>query len=162
MTQDLTAQQPPTHQQPAYIGYVRATTEPGIDAQHAAIVAHAESQGWALLTVYVERGGIGRPRLRAALAYLKRAGAEGLIVTDLTRLTRTAKGEHFYREQARTEDWQLVTLTEPAPDPLDTIAELTSIRGRAIHDGTWTSPDEQDAYIDGIDKTIAALKAKTS
>ena len=82
------------------VGYLRVSTDKqeasglGLEAQHAAILEYAKRNGHNLVSVHTDGGVSGtsqlaeRPALIQALASVRTAAAEGLVVMKLDRLSR--------------------------------------------------------------------------
>lgn len=101
------------------IGYLRVSTEEqarsglGLDAQREAIKAAAKARGWKV-TWAVDDGYSGstlkRPALAAALEALRAGDAEGLVVSKLDRLSRSAQDFANTMAAAKKQGWALVAL----------------------------------------------------
>jgi len=101
------------------IGYLRVSTEEqarsglGMDAQREAIALAATARGWQV-TWAVDDGYSGstlkRPALTAALEALRTGTAEGLVVSKLDRLSRSAQDFANTMAAAKKQGWALVAL----------------------------------------------------
>jgi len=101
------------------IGYLRVSTEEqarsglGMDAQREAIQVAANARGWHV-TWAVDDGYSGstlkRPALVTALEALRAGEAEGLVVSKLDRLSRSAQDFANTMAAAKKQGWALVAL----------------------------------------------------
>lgn len=101
------------------VGYLRVSTEEqarsglGMDAQREAIEAAAKARGWHV-TWAVDDGYSGstlkRPALATALAVLAAGEADGLVVSKLDRLSRSAQDFANTMADAKKQGWALVAL----------------------------------------------------
>lgn len=102
------------------IGYIRVSTGEqadsgaGLQAQRERIEVECARRGWELVRVFEDAGLSGkstdRPGFEAALEYLQDCAAEGIVVSNLDRLTRSLKDFAELMEKARAGQWNLVAL----------------------------------------------------
>jgi len=98
------------------IGRLRRTEDAAlsITAQRAAISAEGERRGWEIVWTEPDDGWSGRnvrrPGLEAALATLARREAAGIVVSKLSRLSRSLKDFGDLLETARKQKWSVVAL----------------------------------------------------
>ncbi|MFJ3392306.1 recombinase family protein [Leifsonia aquatica] len=140
------------------IGYTRVSTEEqgrsglGLDAQRAAIVAHAEAKGWKVVW-HTDEGksakSLDRPALQTALAALRRGEAEAIVVAKLDRLSRSMQDFSTLFARAKRERWSLIAI--------DLGVDTTTATGKLVAN-VMGSVAEWEREIIG-ERTSAALKA---
>ena len=102
------------------IAYARVSTAEqansglGLEAQLAAIQAHATAHGLTVTHVYTDEGlsakTLDRPQLTAALAALRNGETSGIIVSKVDRLSRSLTDLLGIVDNATREGWRLVAL----------------------------------------------------
>jgi DNA invertase Pin-like site-specific DNA recombinase len=99
-----------------------------IAAQRAAIAAEADRRGWDIIWTDPDDGWSGRnvvrPGLKAALEILKRGEADGIVVSKLSRLSRSVQDFTKLLKDARKQGWSIVAL--------DLGVDTTTINGRLV------------------------------
>lgn len=105
------------------VGYARAGTRLGLEAQQAAIAAECERRGWTLLRLEEdgEAGGSGRAR---ALRAVSSGEAGALVVASLDRLAESVAAAARLLARAEGEGWNLLAL--------DLGLDLSSAEGRRL------------------------------
>jgi DNA invertase Pin-like site-specific DNA recombinase len=102
------------------LAYVRVSSEEqadsraGLEAQRAAIERECDRRGWQIIQVIEDAGfsakDLKRPGVRAALDQLARKQADGLVVAQIDRLSRSMIDFTSVMAKARREGWALVAL----------------------------------------------------
>ncbi|MFJ8893563.1 recombinase family protein [Leifsonia sp. NPDC102414] len=140
------------------IGYTRVSTEEqgrsglGLDAQRAAIEAHATAKGWEVVWLTDEgksAKSLDRPALQTALSTLKRGQAEAIVVAKLDRLSRSMQDFSSLFARAKKEHWSLIAI--------DLGVDTTTATGKLVAN-VMGSVAEWEREIIG-ERTSAALKA---
>ena len=102
------------------VGYIRVSTADqaesgaGLEAQRAAITAHAAARGWELAEIYEDHASgkslNGRHELKRALAELRARRADALMVAKLDRLSRSIHDFSGLLETSAKQGWAIVVL----------------------------------------------------
>lgn len=97
-------------EKPKFLGYIRGKAEL---RQRRQILLKAGAEGFTITGWYTDLfGSVGRPQLDQALAELREGKAKGLIVVDVTRVTRDVAELRALLQRAAAEGWQLVIAGE--------------------------------------------------
>jgi DNA invertase Pin-like site-specific DNA recombinase len=100
----------------------------GIAAQRTAINAEAERRGWTVIWTDPDDGwsgrNVARPGLQEALRLLATGEADGLVVSKLSRLSRSVADFATLLRLARRQGWSVVAL--------DLGIDTTTINGRLV------------------------------
>lgn len=106
------------------VGYVRVSTEEqarsglSLDAQRVTLTHHAAALGCELVEVFEDAGVSGglaphkRPGLAAALDAVSTGRAGGLLVLNLSRLSRSTRDTLALVERSEREGWRLASVRE--------------------------------------------------